>query len=73
LGKIRLTRPGTCPGTTRVATRVKFWVTCSGTTRVSDSGKVLGNDSSRESGMTLDKDLGKHPGKSPGKVIRPGK
>jgi hypothetical protein len=52
-------------GTTRVATRVRRWVTCSGTTQLSNSGKVPGNDSG--------KDPGKHPGKGSCKVIRSSK
>jgi hypothetical protein len=39
-------------------TRVRSRVTCSGTTRVSNSGKVLGSDSGKES----DTVLGKGPG-----------
>jgi hypothetical protein len=60
-------------GTTRVATRVRRWITCSGTTQLSNSGKVPGNDSGKESGMSSDKDLGKRPGKGSCKVIWSGK
>jgi hypothetical protein len=59
LGKAGLTRSGMSPGTTQVSAQVRFRVTCSGMTWVSDSVKVLGSDSGKESGTISDKDPGK--------------
>jgi hypothetical protein len=82
LGKVGLTRSGTCPGTTQVSTLVKFRVTCSGTaqvatrvrhrvtrlgmTQVSDSSKVPCSESSKELGTVLDKGPSKNSGKVAG-------
>jgi hypothetical protein len=60
----------TCSGTARVATRVRHWVTRSGTTQVSNSGKVLGSDSGKESGTVSDKSPDKRLGKNSGKEAR---
>jgi hypothetical protein len=41
-----------------------------GTTQVSNSGKVPGSNSGKESGTVLDKGLGKRPGKNSGTEVR---
>jgi hypothetical protein len=53
----------------RVATRVRHRVTRLGTTLVSNSSKVLGSDSGKESDTVSDKGLGKRPGKNSGKEV----
>jgi hypothetical protein len=45
---------------------VRRRVTRSGTTQVSNSGKVLGSDLSKEPGTVSDKGLGKNSGKEAG-------
>jgi hypothetical protein len=57
----------TCSGTAWVATRVRRWVTRSGMTQVSNSDKVLGSDSGKESCTVSDKGPGKRLGKNSGK------
>jgi hypothetical protein len=67
LGTTRVKFRVTCSGPARVVTRVRRRVTCLGTTWVSNSGKVLGSDSDKESVTASDKSPGKRLGENLGK------